>query len=124
ASAFGCRRGSLVVEVAKHVPAGGPVDPGPGPAGLAFGERRAFLSFQRAVRLPSYAPRVRIAHVVFPQIALDFRLPRTASGAIRLELERLQWSMTDVMIDPTDSTAAARPLFSRSIELAASSFTT
>jgi hypothetical protein len=67
---------------------------------------------------------VRIARVDFPRLALDVRLPRTARGAIRLELERLQASTTDLVIDPADTTAAARPLFSRTIELVASNFIT
>lgn len=124
ASWFGCRSGSLVVEVPRGVRTGGPGELSPAPAGRAFGERPAFLVFQQGVRLPSYAPRVRIARVLFPRLALDVRLPRTAGGATRLELERLQWSMADLVIDPADATAAARPLFSRTIELVANNFIT
>jgi hypothetical protein len=80
--------------------------------------------FQQGVRLPPYAPRIRIARVVFPQIALDVRLPRTAHGAIRLELESLEWTMADLVLDPTDTSAAARPLFSRRIDLQATDFLT
>ena len=123
ASSFGCRSGSLAIEMPRRVPPG-VGNPSPAPAGRASGERQAFLVFQQGVRLPSYAPRIRIARVAFPQMALDVRLPRTATGAIRLELEQLQWSMADVVIDPADSAAASRPLFSRTIELAANNFTT
>lgn len=121
ASSLGCRSGSLAVEMPRRIPTRAP---SPGAAARAFGDRRAFLALQQGVRLPPYAPRVRIARVVFPRLALDVRLPRTAKGAIRLELERLQWNMADLVIDPADPTAAARPLFSRRIELVANNFIT
>ena len=116
ADSFGCRTGSLLVEM--------PRSPGPAPAERAFVERKPFLVFQRGLRPPLYAPRVRIARVVFPHLAVDVRLPRTARGAIRLQLERLRWSMGELAIDPADTAAAFRPLFSRTIELAANTFIT
>jgi hypothetical protein len=124
ARSFGCTSGSLLVEVPRSVRTGEPVAPGPAPAEQAFGKRPAFLAFQLDVRLPPYAPRVRFAQVRFPRLALELRLPRAAGGATRLQLERLQWTMTDLVIDPADATAAARPLFSRTIELTATDFTT
>jgi hypothetical protein len=124
ANSFGCESGNLMIQMPRRAHANGPGSPNPAPAGRAFGERQAFLVFQQGVRLPSYAPRIRITQVVFPRIALDVRLPRTANGALRFELGQLQWSMANVVIDPADTTAASRPLFSRTIELAASNFTT
>jgi hypothetical protein len=118
AKSFGCKSGTLMLQMprrAKRTAAH--------PA-LAFEQRQAFLVFQQSVRLPSYAPRIRIAQVVFPRLALDVRLPRTATGAIGLELEQLEWRMANIVIDPADTTAASRPLFSRTIELAASNFVT
>jgi hypothetical protein len=124
ASSFGCLSGSFVIEVPRHVRSGGSPEASPTPAARASARQRAFLVFQQGVRPPAYAPRIRIARVFFPRLALDVRLPRTAGGATRLELERLQWSMADLVIDPGDTTAAARPLFSRTIELVASNFIT
>jgi len=123
AGSFGCRSGSLALEMPRRARAGRSGGRSPR-GGTAFGERATFLVFQQGIRPPAYAPRVRIARVAFPQLALDVRLPRTAHGAMRLELERLEWTMTDVVIDPTDSTATARPLFSRTIELVATNFIT
>jgi hypothetical protein len=123
AESFGCESGSLMVQMPRraHIARAARAV---AQARLDFEERQAFLVLQQAVRLPSYAPRIRIKQVVFPRLALDVRLPRTAIGAIGLELEQLEWSMTDVVIDPGDSTAASRPLFSRRIELGASNFVT
>lgn len=120
ASSFGCRSGSLMVEV----PRGAPTPRSPAPAERATEGRPAVLAFQQDIRLPSYAPRVRIARVLFPRLALELRLPRDAGGATRLQLERLQWGMADLAIDPDDPSAATRPLFSRMIELTATDFTT
>jgi hypothetical protein len=124
ANSFGCQSGSLMVQMPLHFRRGRPGAPRPAPAGRAAGGRQAFLVLQQGVRLPAYAPRIRIGEVLFPRLALDIRLPRTATGSSRFELERLQWRMAGVVIDPTDSTAADRPLFSRSIELVASNFDT
>lgn len=118
AKSFGCRSGNIVVAIPRNTGTDEPDEPSE-PA-----QRKAFLVFQRSVQLPSYAPRVRIARVVFPRMALELRLPRTARGAIRLQLELLQWSMGDLAIDPTDPTAAARPLFSKTIEIVANNFVT
>jgi hypothetical protein len=120
---FGCQSGSLMVQMPRGPSRGGPGRARPARA-AASDERRAFLVIQHSVRLPSYAPRIRIARVLFPRLVLDVRLPRTASGAIQLQLEQLEWSMADLVIDPTDTAAASRPLFSRTIELGASNFVT
>jgi hypothetical protein len=124
AESFGCESGNLMVQMPRHVPAGAPGSPRVAAAKVPFAERRAFLVIQQNLKLPSYAPQIRIAQVLFPRLVLDIRLPRTATGAIGLELEQLEWSMSDVVIDPSDTTAAFRPLFSRRIDLAASNFVT
>jgi hypothetical protein len=124
ANSFGCQAGSLMVQMPLHFRRGGPGSQGPPPAGRPTAGRQPFLVLQQGVRLPAYAPRIRIGEVLFPRLALDIRLPRTATGSSRFELERLQWSMAGVAIDPTDPTAATRPLFSRSIELVATNFVT
>jgi len=124
ASWFGCQSGSLMVQMPRRGRLGAPTRAPPGAAVPAATAQRAFLVIQHDLRLPSYAPRIRIAKVLFPRMVLDVRLPRTASGAIQLQLEQLEWSMANVVIDPTDTAAASRPLFSRTIELGASNFVT
>ncbi|HTD71142.1 MAG TPA: hypothetical protein VK647_11885 [Gemmatimonadales bacterium] len=113
AESFGCR----AVRVAVVVPRGVP-DAAAQPRAV----RRAFFVLQQNLRLPSFAPRVRIARIDFPEVLLDFRLQRARAGDSRLQLEQLRWRMADLAIDPADTTAAARPLFSRTVELAAANF--
>ena len=115
AKSFGCRG----VSVAVVVPSSAGV---PDTAGQPRAARRAFLVLQQGLRLPSFAPRVRIARVDFPDVELDFRLQRTRAGDSRLQLDRLRWHIADFAIDPADTLAAARPLFSRTVELAATDF--
>ena len=83
---------------------------------------QAFFVLQQGLRLPSFAPRVQVTAIDFPHVELDFRLQRARGGEARLELEHLQWRMTDFAIDPADSVATARPLFSRTVELSAANF--
>ncbi len=113
AASFGCQSGTMAMAIPRAAPNAAPADTGGAP--------KPFLVFQRELKLPRYAPRIRIARVVFPAIAIDVRLPR-ARGTTRLELGMLQWSMGDLVIDPSDPSAAARPLFSKTIELLASDF--
>jgi hypothetical protein len=113
AESFGCR----AVRVAVVVPRGVP-----DVAAQPRAARRAFQVLQQGLRLPSFAPRVRIARIDFPEVSLDFRLQRAHAGDSRLQLEQLRWRMVDLAIDPADTTAAARPLFSRTVELAAANF--
>lgn len=107
AQSLGCRVGNVAVVVARRVPGTGAATPHP------------FLVFSSGLRLPSLLPRIKISHIAFPALGLDFRLPRARRGETRLQLEHLQWRMADLAIDPADSSAAARPLFSRNIELVA-----
>jgi len=107
ANSFGCRTGNVAVIVARPVHDTTAAAPHP------------FLVFTQPRKLPRLLPRIKILHVTFPALGLDFRLRRAPSGETRLELEHLQWRMADFVIDPADSSAAARPLFSRSIELVA-----
>jgi hypothetical protein len=116
AESFGCR----AVSVSVAVPRASPDSAAPS---LPRAARRAFLVLQQALRLPSFAPRVRVARIDLAHVELDFRLQRGGGlGDSRLELEHLQWRMTDLAIDPADTTAATRPLFSRTVELAADNF--
>ena len=112
AASFGCQSGSLGLSMPRRARSA-PVDSAP---------PKPFLVFQYQVKLPPYAPRVRIARVVFPRIAIDVRLPRGTTGTTRLELGMLQWSMGELTIDPADPVAASRPLFSKTIDLLATDF--
>jgi len=116
AESFSCRAVKVLVAVPRGLP--------PSAASTEpRAARRAFLVVQQGLRLPSFAPRIRIGRVDLPHVALDFRLQHGGgAGDSRLELEHLQWRMSDLAIDPADSTAAARPLFSRTVELAAGNF--
>lgn len=115
AKSFGCR----VVHVAVVVP---PPHDVPVAAAQPRAARRAFLVLQQSLRLPSFAPRVRIAQIEFPDVELDFRLQHARAGDSRLQLERLRWRIADFAIDPADTTVGARPLFSRTVELRAANF--
>jgi hypothetical protein len=107
AGSFGCREGSIEVTVARHPP-GAAIQP--------------FLVLAPVPVPPASVQRLRIAHVVFPDLALRVRLPRAGRGEARFALEHVRFSLTDFAIDPADSAAASRPLFSRVVELAADSF--
>jgi hypothetical protein len=113
ADTFGC----AAVTAGVDVPRGGP-DSTSSPPGDA---ERAFFVLQQSLRLPASAPEVRVARIDFPHVALDLRLRRT-HGEARLQLEHLRWLMTGFLINPGDSTAAARPLFSDTVEIAAAKF--
>ena len=115
AESFGCR----AVSVAVVVPASRGL---PDTLGQLHAAPRAFLTVQQSLRLPSFAPRVRIARSDFPHVSLDFRLQRARAGDARLQLEDLRWRVGGFAIDPADTAAAARPLFSRTVELAAGNF--
>lgn len=112
AESFGCS----AVTAAVDVPRGAPDS-----TAAADDAERAFFALQQSLRLPASAPQVRVARIDFPQVALDFRLERVR-GEARLHLEHLRWLMTGFLVDPRDSTAAARPLFSDTVEIAAAKF--
>ena len=118
AASLGCAKGSIAVGVPHRAP---DTTNAPAPA-PPNSQRTGFLVLPQGLRLPSYLHRVVIARVTFPDLAFDFRIPRAHQGETGLVLERLEWHMTDFVIDPDDSSAAARPLFSRSIELVANNF--
>src|ERR1051325_912294 len=113
AETFGCAAVRAAVDVPRGT-ADAPAAPDSSPVQVP---ERAFFELQRSLRLPASAPQVRVRRIDFPQVALDFRLARA-----RLQLERLRWLMTGFLVDPADSTAAARPLFSDSVEIGAAHF--
>jgi hypothetical protein len=84
---------------------------------------RAFLTVQQSLRLPSFAPSMRIAQIDLPQASLDVRIERPSGADSQLRLAQLQWHMAGFAIDPADSLAAKRPLFSQVVEVRAADFT-
>ncbi len=122
ATSLGCRAGGVAVEVPRRASDNPASEPSPVPTMSSGGAGGAFLVLKQGLRLPPYAPRVRITGIAFPNLAFDFRLPRGRTGETEIQLERLEWLMTGLEIDPADTGAAARPLFSRTIELVASNF--
>ena len=107
AKSFGCRVGNVAVTATRRG------------RETAAVKSRPFLVLMQRLRLPSSLPRFKISQITFPALGFDFRLPHGRRGGTRLQLARLGWRMTDLAIDPTDSSAATRPLFSRNIELLA-----
>lgn len=103
AKSLGCRVGNIAIIVPRHIP------------GATREAPRPFLVLASRLKLPSQVRRLRIAQIAFPALGLDFRLKRARRGDARFQLERLRWHMTDLAIDPADSSAATRPLFSRNI---------
>lgn len=107
AASFSCRKGSVAVSGIRRPP-GAAIPP--------------FLVPAAVPRPPASVPRVSIARVDFPNLALDVRLPHAGRGESRFAFDRARWSMVDFAIDPGDSAAASRPLFSRVVELTVDSF--
>lgn len=107
ANSFGCRVGNVAVSVPRRT------------RNVKAVKSHPFLVLQRRLKLPKALPRLRISQITFPGLGFDFRLKHRRRGETRLQLERLGWRMTDLAIDPTDSSAASRPLFSKNIELLA-----
>lgn len=117
AGSLGCRSGDLLVEIPVRTPGNGAGDSAsasriPGP--------RTLLDLQRGVRLPSFVPRVRLARLLLPRLAVHLRLARASGPPTPVEIERLEWTLADFVIDPSDTAAAGRFLFSRMIDLGAS----
>ena len=107
AGSFGCSKGSVGV-TGIRAPQGAAIPP--------------FLVPSAVPRPPASVPRVRIARVDFPNLALRVRLPHAGRGETRLAFERARLRMVGFAIDPADSAAASRPLFSRAVELSVDSF--
>jgi hypothetical protein len=106
AGSFGCRKGSVAISGIR-APQGAAIPP--------------FLVPSTVPSPPASVPRVRISRVDFPNLGLRVRLPHAGPGETRFAFERARWSMVDFAIDPSDSAAASRPLFSRVVELAVDS---
>jgi len=88
----------------------------------ALPAQRPFLVVQQGIRLPSFAPSVRIDDINFPAVHLDVRGWHNNSADSRVELERFRWHMTGFAMNPGDDSTAVRPMFSRTIDFAAHDF--
>src|SRR2546423_6544435 len=77
ADSFGCRAVSVAVVVPPSIGL-------PDTLGQLHAAPRALLTVQQSLRLPSFAPRVRIARSDFPHVSLDFRLQRARASDARL----------------------------------------
>jgi hypothetical protein len=115
AESFGCSAVQADVEVPARQ---GIPDTASAPA--AGGQ--AFFILQQGLQLPKFAPRVEVTRIDFPHAELDFRLRRARQPTVRLQLEHLQWHMADFTVDPADSVATSRPLFSRTVHISAENF--
>jgi hypothetical protein len=120
AEAFSCAAVSAAAEVPPPPTSAGPGEPDTGAAPAAM--RQAFFVLQQGLRLPRFAPRVQVARIDFPHAQLDLRLEWARKESARLELEHLEWHMTDFTVDPADSVTTSRPLFSRTVAISAANF--
>jgi hypothetical protein len=76
---------------------------------------------QQRIALPSFAPMIKVAHVDFPDVKLDFHIQRAKGAKSRVQLDHFRWRMTGFDLDPSNAVSALRPIFSKTIELAADS---
>lgn len=111
AESFGCRVGHVAVTAARRA------RDTTSARDSTAGKSPRFLVLMERLKLPKSLPRMKIAQITFPALGFEFRMPHRRRGETRLQFERLGWRMTDLAIDPTDSSAATRALFSRNIEL-------
>ena len=87
------------------------------------GAAPTFLSMQRGLRLPEFAPRLRLRRIDFPHASFVLRRPLRRGGQATLVLEHLEWSIRDVVIDPDQPLTASRPLFAQAVNIGADNFT-
>jgi hypothetical protein len=119
AESFGCADVRAAAQVPPPNPSGrDEPDTAASPATL----RQAFFIMQQGLRLPRFAPLVQVARIDFPHAELDLRLQWARGEAARLQLDHLEWHMTDFTVDPADSAAMNRPLFSRTVDISATDF--
>jgi hypothetical protein len=109
ADRFGCRSVTAGFVVPRGAPDTATRQEAPG----------AMHRFQRSIVMPPFAPRVQIADINFPDVAIDFLVQRHRASDAHVTLEQFRWRMADFVMDPTDSSAASRPMFSKSIEFGA-----
>ena len=120
AESMGCR--SVTIDARVRNPAAPEERAHEGP----MRERRpepGFLVVQRRLNLPRAVPRIRIRTIDFPHSEVRFSLDRRDGQVpLSVRLDRLAWSIDNVNINPHDSAAANRPLFSDQVTVKASDF--
>jgi len=122
AGSFGCRTVAVDATVLARAPDSArivQVQAGPMRERPARG---GFLVLQKKLTLPRTIPRVVLREINFPHSRFNFRLERLGRDAMTMSLADLRWSIQDMKIDPADTAAWQRPLFSRSVLLSAMNF--
>ncbi len=84
---------------------------------------QSFQSIQQGLKLPAFAPRLRVRRIDFPHTSFVLRRPLARGGQATLVLEHLEWSIRDMIIDPDQPLTASRPLFARAVNVGADNFT-
>ncbi len=84
---------------------------------------QSFLLMQQSLRLPAFAPRLRIKRIDFPHTSFVLRRPLRSGGQASLVLEHLEWNIRELVIDPDEPLSASRPLFSKAVNIGADNFT-
>ena len=79
----------------------------------------AFLALQQGLALPSQVPALRLSRISFPNVAITLVQRYERGDRLEFVLERAQLRITGLAIDPADSAAALRTLFSESVVLSA-----
>jgi hypothetical protein len=79
----------------------------------------AFLALQQGLALPSQVPALRLSRITFPNVAISLVQRYERGDRLEFVLERAQLRITGLAIDPADSAAALRTLFSESVVLSA-----
>jgi len=124
---FGCNAVSASTDAPADTAAPAPARPTKRATGLRDTTRAqagaraagAFLTLQQQLVLPRQVPAFRIARIVFPTLAVSLRKRERGGNDFTFDLERAQLRVRDFAIDPADTAALARPLFSRSVVLTA-----
>lgn len=84
---------------------------------------KGFLVLQRSLKLPRAVPRIRIRSISFPDSRVRFRMDRMEHDPLLISLDHFRWYIDNMVIDPGDSAAWQRPLFSDQVRIAATNFT-
>jgi len=79
----------------------------------------AFLALQKSLVLPSQVPALRLLKISFPSVSISLIQRYEGNDHLEFQLERARLQVNGLAIDPSDSAAAQRTLFSESVVLSA-----
>jgi len=79
----------------------------------------AFLALQKSLVLPSQVPALRLVKISFPSVSISLIQRYENKDQLTFRLERARLQVNGLAIDPSDSAAAQRTLFSESVVLSA-----